>query len=420
MIPYETTHLILIFKEKKLDLIKISHLLNAFEIAKRISFQKQKSYTRFIVRLSIAATAISVAAILITLSIVNGFQQTVSNKVYAFWGQIRISSVNGAPLEANASTVNNLSAIKFVEKVTPFLNQSTVLSYDQDIEGVVARGLPTNAPTPFLVKGRGIQNEKDSLSNEVVLSDQLATTLNITIGATVRLYFLNLGDVQQRKLKVVGIYHSGIEDYDKQFILVDIKLLQQLNNHFNQIEGYSIALKKGASIDKVNDEVQRQMPANWVSTTIKDYYPQIFDWIGVQTINRNVTITIMLLIAIVNLLTCLFILMLERIPMIGTLSALGATQNFIRQVFLYQASIICWMGIGLGTTLGIGLSYLQQKFGWIQLDESAYFIKTLPIEFDGIQIVSVILGTAIISYCSFLIPTLWIKKIAPAKAIKFD
>ena len=394
--------------------------MNAFEIAKRISFQKQKNYTRFIVRLSIAATAISVAAILITLSIVNGFQQTVSNKVYGFWGQIRIASINGSSLEVNESIEKNLSKIKFVESVTPFLNQSTVLSFEQDIEGVVARGLPANTPAPFLIKGRIIQKENDSLANEVVLSDQLATTLNITVGASVRLYFLNLGDVQQRKLKVVGIYHSGIEDYDKQFILVDIKLLQQLNNHFNQIEGYSIALKQGSNMDKINDEVQQQMPANWVATTIKDYYPQIFDWIGVQTVNRNVTITIMLLIAIVNLLTCLFILMLERIPMIGTLSALGATQNFIRQVFLYQASIICWMGIGLGTTMGIGLSYLQQKFGWIQLDESAYFIKTLPIQFDWAQIAAVVMGTAIISYCSFLIPTLWIKKIAPAKAIKFD
>ena len=162
------------------------------------------------------------------------------------------------------------------------------------------------------------------------------------------------------------------------------------------------------------------MPTNWVATTIQNFYPQIFDWIGVQTVNRNVTISILLIIAIVNLLTCLFILMLERVSMIGTLTALGATQSFIRQIFLFQASFICWMGIGIGTIIGIGLSFLQQHFGWIQMDESAYFIKTLPIAIDGLQIAYVILGTAFIGYISFLIPTLWIKKIAPAKAIKFD
>jgi len=418
--PYETTHLILIFKEKKLDLIKISLLLNAFEIAKRISFQKQKNYTRFIVRLSIAATAISVAAILLTLSIVNGFQQAVSNKVYAFWGQIRIGSVSGAPLAINKNVEAELYSIKAIESVTPFLNQSTVLSYTQDIEGVVARGIPANRATPFIIKGRAVQSTNDSLSNEVVVSDQLANRLNITLNAIVRLYFLNAGDVQQRKLKVVGIYHSGIDDYDKQFILVDIKLLQQLSNNFNRIEGYSIQLKKGAIIEQVNNQVQHKMPTNWVATTIQNFYPQIFDWIGVQTVNRNVTISILLIIAIVNLLTCLFILMLERVSMIGTLTALGATQSFIRQIFLFQASFICWMGIGIGTFIGIGLSLLQQHFGWIQMDESAYFIKTLPIAIDGLQIAYVILGTAFIGYISFLIPTLWIKKIAPAKAIKFD
>jgi lipoprotein-releasing system permease protein len=418
--PYETTHLILIFKEKKLDLIKISLLLNAFEIAKRISFQKQKNYTRFIVRLSIAATAISVAAILLTLSIVNGFQQAVSNKVYAFWGQIRIGSVSGAPLAINKNVEAELYSIKAIKSVTPFLNQSTVLSYTQDIEGVVARGIPANRATPFIIKGRAVQSTNDSLSNEVVVSDQLANRLNITLNAIVRLYFLNAGDVQQRKLKVVGIYHSGIDDYDKQFILVDIKLLQQLSNNFNRIEGYSIQLKKGAIIEQVNNQVQHRMPTNWVATTIQNFYPQIFDWIGVQTVNRNVTISILLIIAIVNLLTCLFILMLERVSMIGTLTALGATQSFIRQIFLFQASFICWMGIGIGTFIGIGLSLLQQHFGWIQMDESAYFIKTLPIAIDGLQIAYVILGTAFIGYISFLIPTLWIKKIAPAKAIKFD
>jgi len=394
--------------------------LNAFEIAKRISFQKQKNYTRFIVRLSIAATAISVAAILITLSIVNGFQQTVSNKVYAFWGQLRIASVNGMPLEKNDSLTARLVKIPSVESIYPFLNQSTVLSYEQDIEGVVARGIVANAPIPFIIEGRNIQSSNDSMVSEVVLSDHLTKTLNITLDATVRLYFLNIGEVQQRKLKVVGIYHSGIEDYDKQYILVELKLLQQLNHHPNEIEGYTLLLEKNANIDQVNDQVQTQMPPNWVATTTKDYYPQIFDWIGVQTVNRNVTITIMLLIAIVNLLTCLFILMLERIPMIGTLTALGATPGFIRQIFLYQASFICWMGIGMGSILGLGLCYLQKQFGWIQLDESAYFIKTLPIEFNAYQIILVLLGTAIISYVSFLIPTLWIKKIAPAKAIKFD
>ena len=394
----------------------------AFEIAKRISFQKQKNYTRFIVRLSIAATAISVAAILLTFSIVNGFQATIANKVYQFWGHIRVASVSGEPIYQDDKTITAFQKNPAVKTITPFLHQSTVLSFAQDIEGVVARGLPTQSQIPFLRKGSGWTSttEKDSILNETIISDNIATKLNIQLGATVRLYFLNTGSVQQRKLKVVGIYHSGIEEYDNQFILVDIKLLQQLNNNNKLVEGYSIALNEDAPIEATTDALQKILPENWVATSIKNYYPQIFDWIGVQTINRNVTITIMLIIAVINLLTCLFILMLERITMIGTLTALGASQNLIRKIFLYQASFICWTGILLGAFIGLGLSFLQEKFGFIQLDESAYFIKELPIKMDAVQIISVLIGTAIISYISFLVPTLWIKKISPAKAIQFD
>lgn len=393
----------------------------AFEIAKRISFQKQKNYTRFIVRLSIAATAISVAAILLTFSIVNGFQATIANKVYQFWGHIRVASVSGELINQDSKTIAAFQQNPAVKIITPFIHQSTVLSFAQDIEGVVARGLPTQSQIPFLRKGTGWTSttEKDSLLNELIISDNIATKLNIQLGATVRLYFLNTGAVQQRKLKVVGIYHSGIEEYDNQFVLVDIKLLQQLNNN-KLVEGYSIVLNENAPIEATNDALQKILPENWVATSIKNYYPQIFDWIGVQTINRNVTISIMLIIAVINLLTCLFILMLERITMIGTLTALGASQNLIRKIFLYQASFICWTGILLGAFIGLGLSILQEKFGFIQLDESAYFIKELPIKMDTIQIISVLIGTAIISYISFLLPTLWIKKISPAKAIQFD
>lgn len=394
----------------------------AFQIAKKISFQQKKSYTSIIVKLSIIATAISVAAIILTLSMVNGFQEHISNKVFSFWGHIRIESVSGEPLVQNDTVISRLiqSSQNQIKSIQPFIAQSTVLSFQQEIEGVVAKGLSANVPIPFLVKGHQLTKSKDSLMKEIVLSDAIAKKLNIQLNEYVKLYFLNSSSVQQRKFKVVGLYHTGIQDYDQQFVMIDIKSLQQLRNNFSNVEGYTVTLNDARNIDNQKDKIQAQLPHNWVSTTVPNYYPQIFDWIGVQTTNRNVAITIMLLIAIVNLITCLFILMLERIPMIGTLTAIGASNGFIRQVFIYQASIICWSGVILGAVIGIGLSLLQQHFGWIQLDETAYFVKTLPIKMVPIQIMSILLGTVIISYISFLIPTLWIKRISPAAAIRFD
>ncbi len=392
----------------------------AFEIAKRISFFKQKNYTRFIVRLSIAATAISVAAILLTFSIVNGFQSTVSNKLYAFWGHLQISAVNGANLNDNPNTAKQISAIPNVQSASAFLNQTMVLSKDIEIEGLNAKGIADFRRIPNLFKGRPLQRIHQSLSKEIVISKSIATKLQIDTGDQVRLYFLQDGQVQERKLKVVGLFHTGIEEYDLKNVFVDIQLLQQLLQAPSAISGYQVNLKDLTKISETAMEIQSVLPNNWVANASAALYPQLFDWIQVQNINRNITIVILLFIAIVNLITCLLILLLERIPMIGSLSAMGASQDLIRKIFLYQASFIAWMGIGIGVLIGLGLSLLQLKFQWIHLDESAYLIDVLPIRIQPMQVIGIVIGTAIVSYLSFLLPTIWIKRISPAKAIRFD
>lgn len=392
----------------------------AFEIAKRISFYKQKNYTRFIVRLSIAATAISVAAILLTFSIVNGFQSTVSSKLFSFWGHIQISSVNGASLNDDAQVAKKIKTIPNIQSASAFLNQTMVLAKDIEIEGLNAKGIADFSSIPNLIQGRIIQSDGQSPSKEIVLSKNMASKLHIVIGDQVRLYFFQNNQVQERRLIVVGLFHSGIEEYDLKNVFVDIHLLQQMIQVPTAISGYQMHVHDLNKINETQLAIQSILPENWVASASTDLYPQLFDWIQVQSINRNITIIIMLFIAIVNLITCLLILLLERVPMIGSLNAMGATHAMIQKVFLYQASFIAWTGIALGVLIGLGLSLLQLKFQWIHLDESAYLIDVLPIQIQPLQVIGVIIGTAIISYISFLLPTIWIKKISPAKAIRFD
>jgi lipoprotein-releasing system permease protein len=395
-------------------------LNTAFEIAKRISFYKQKNYTRFIVRLSIAATAISVAAILLTFSIVNGFQSTISSKLYTFWGHIQISAVDGANLKEDSQVMKNIQTIPNIQSASAFLNQTMVLGKDIEIEGLNAKGIADFTNIPNLIQGRLIQKNSQTSAKEIVLSKNIAAKLNIAIGDQVRLYFFQKNQVQERKLTVVGLFHSGIEEYDLKNVFVDIHLLQQLMQDPTAITGYQINVKDLNKIAETQIDIQSKLPDNWVGSASSALYPQLFDWIQVQNINRNITIVIMLLIAVVNLITCLLILLLERIPMIGSLNAMGATNTMIQKVFLYQASFIAWIGIGLGVLIGLGLSLLQLKFQWIQLDESAYLIDVLPIQIQPLQVIGVIFGTAMVSYLSFLLPTIWIKKISPAKAIRFN
>lgn len=392
----------------------------AFEIAKRISFYKQKNYTRFIVRLSIAATAISVAAILLTFSIVNGFQTEISQKIYSFWGQVQISAVSGSTLENKPEVVQQIKTLPTVQKVAAYLNQPMVLAKELEIEGLNAKGIEDVTATPQVSEGRRLSNNPQSIVKEIMVSKTIAQKLQIKLGDQVRLYFFQNGQAQERKLTVVGLFHTGIEEYDSKNVFVDLKLLQQLIQSPNTITGYQIYLNELGNMPQTLSDLQAMLPENWVSSASADVYPQLFDWIEVQQINRNITIIILLFIAIVNLMTCLLILLLERIPMIGTLTAMGASQNMIRKVFVYQASFIAWVGIGLGVFIGLGLSFLQLKYQWVRLDESAYLMDSVPIRIQVDQVIGIIIGIAVVSYISFLIPTVWIKKISPAKAVRFD
>ena len=392
----------------------------AFEIAKRMSFQKSKTNTSFIVKLSIAATSISIAAIILTFSIVNGFQEQIAQKVYDFWGASRITAINGNVLKEDSQLVNEIKKIPEVASIEPYANQTAVIAYRSEMEGIIVKGIDNHQAIPFLSKSEKSNEIFIKKNNEIVLSDIIANKINTTIGAVIRINFLQDGKAIERKFKVIGTYHSGIEDYDAQFVYINLDVLQNMNLDTSIISGYSIHLKENAQSNIVSKKIQALCPPNSVATPIEEDYPQIFDWIGVQTVNRNVAVTIMLIIAIVNLITCLFILMLERVNTIGTLTAMGANHQLIRKVFLYQVSFISWIGIAIGCIVGLGLSLLQQYTGIIQLDEAAYFMKTLPIKIIPLQILLIILGTALISYISFLIPTIWIKKISPAKSIRFD
>ena len=404
----------------KLVLKKINHLNTAFEIAKRMSFQKSKSNTSFIVKLSIAATSISIAAIILTLSIVNGFQEQIAQKVYQFWGTVRINAINGNVLNESPQLVNAIQQLPEIKQVEPYATQTAVIAYQKEMEGIIVKGINKGQAIPFLHMSSNLNQLFIEKSNETVLSQEIANKIGATIGSVVRVNFLQNGKVQERRFLVKGIYHSGIEEYDAEFIYIDLGVLQFLNSGSREISGYSIHINENSDLPNLIQKIQSLCPPNTVATSIEEDYPQIFDWIGVQTVNRNVAVTIMLIIAVVNLLTCLFILILERVHMIGTLSAMGANEQFIRKVFLYQVSFINWMGIAIGSFIGIGLSLLQYHTGWIQLDETAYFMKTLPIKIVPLQIIMVIIGTLIISYISFLIPTIWINKISPAKTIRFD
>jgi lipoprotein-releasing system permease protein len=406
----------------------------AFHIARRIAFNRQQSFSRFIIRLSVTATALSVAAMIITLAFVNGFQQKVSGKVFSFWGHIRVQQyepnkslvAEETPINKSDTVENILRAQPGVHHTQSFATKSAVLEKNKEIEGVLLKGIDNHYDSTQLAEyisdGRWLHFDDSLYSKEILVSAQLATQLNIHPQDTVTVYFISTldGSKTYRKLKVSGIYKTGIEEYDKLFILGDLRLVQRLNNWSpQQIGGYEVVLNDYHQIDSVNMQIAEKLPLQWMSRSIREVYPNIFDWLSIQDVNRNLLFTVMAVVAIINLVTCLLILILERTRMVGILKALGATDGMIRQIFLYHATVITFYGIGIGFVVGVGLCLLQQATGFIRLDEASYYVSTAPIQLIWWQVIAVCVATGIVCNLALILPSWLVKKIQPIKAIQF-
>lgn len=373
---------------------------------------------------------------IITLAFVNGFQRTVSEKVFSFWGHIRVQQyepnkalvAEEAPLDKDEMVVKELKNIPGIKTVQSFATKSAVLQQGSNIEGILLKGVEKDYDfshlQSFLQKGKWINFDDTLFSREIMVSQPMAEQMQIRVNDTIKIHFIDAagGKSNFRRLTVAGIYKTGIEEYDKLFAIGDLRLISRLNNWSpNQIGGYEIFLDDYRKMDTLNEAIYNSgiLPEKWISRTVREIYPNIFDWLGIQDVNRDVIFIVMSVVAIINLVTCLLILVLERTRMVGVLKAVGSTDWTIQKIFLYHASYITLIGVGSGLIGGVGLCILQQQTSFIKLDEAAYYVSSAPILIIWWQVAAICIVTLVVCFVSLIIPTLIVKRIQPVKAIQF-
>ena len=382
-----------------------------------------------------AATAISVMAMILTIAFAVGFKYAIAEKMFGFSGHIRVTHYNVEKTDSSAEkpTTGNDSVLSMLKKdisvvyVSAFATKDAILKGPESFEGLklkgVDRGYAFDHLKEFLKSGSWIHFPDSGYSNEINLSAYTANQLKLKTGDKLFAYFIQPdGSKRVRPLVVAGIFKTGIENYDRVNALVDLRLIQRLNNwSANEIGGYEIFIKDYEQADSVSNRIYDKLPHPWDSHSITEIYRSIFDWLNLQDTTIIIVIVMMILVAILNLVTCLIILLLERTHMIGLLKSMGSRDRNIQQVFLYHGALITFGGILLGDFLGLLICWLQDRYGFITLPEDSYFISTAAVRINWQQVCWVNLGTFIVCFVVLLIPSFFIiKRLSPVKAISFN
>jgi lipoprotein-releasing system permease protein len=427
-------------------------------IAKRLALSQTGPFTKVIIRIAIAAIAVSLTVMILTTSIITGFKREISNKIFGFWGHIDISDSSTSrnfelvPIDKNEKHYHDISDIKQVEYqraatilgiplegkvvdkktiggvqgVYPYIMLPGLLGTKENFHGMILKGVDVNYDwdrmSKFIKNGSKLTLHKDTASSQLLLSKNIAERMKIKTGDKVIVSFIRGNEQIKRRFQICGLYNTGLEEYDKRFALADIRKLQEvLDWTDDQVQGMEVVLDHVEDMDVISDYIYYEtLPQKYYAESIKSKFPSIFEWLKLQDINEKIILMLMIVVAIINMITVLLILILERTNMIGILKALGMNNWKIRKIFIYQAAYIVFFGLLIGNVLGISLALAQRYFQFITLDEANYYLDTAPIEIRTGTIVLLNICTFIITLIALILPTLLVTRITPVKALRFD
>ena len=405
-------------------------------IAKRLITARdhKSSISAPIIKIAIAAIAIGMIMMIISVATGIGLQQKIRQKVAAFNGHIIItnydenqSQLSLTPISTQQDFYPKFKNVEGINHIQAVATKSGIIRTETAFEGIIFKGVGKEYRwdnlQEYLVSGE-LPNLNSQLNDQVLISEFLSNRLNLKVGDKFNTFFMKEETNQKpnlRVFKITGIFNSGFQEFDSTYIIGDIRHIQRINKwEFNQVGAFEVFVDDFNIIQEKGQEVYEKTGSTRDTQTIVEKYFYIFEWLKLFDFNIIVILFIMIAVATINMVVALLVLILERTQMIGILKAMGANNWAVRKIFLYNAFYLISKGLFWGNLIGVGMLLIQQNFGIIKLNSENYYVNEAPVFIDFGTIFLLNIGTILICLFILLIPSYIITKISPIKAIRFD
>ncbi|HEU4716493.1 MAG TPA: ABC transporter permease [Bacteroidia bacterium] len=409
-------------------------------VSRRMLVQTDSSgrMSRPISRVAVGGIAVGLAIMILTLAVMNGFQQEIRRKVIGFGSHIQITGFdNNNSFETDSvnrhqPTVDALRSMPGIRHIQVYATKAGIIKSGAQLMGVLLKGIDTDFDWTFFKKNLKEGNlfvlpprtpqHPDTATEDVLVSKYIADKMELKVGKKFKMFFLRDNRTRPRIFRVAGIYETGLTDgFDDRFVLCDIRQIQQLNDWDSSlVSGFEVLVKDFSDLDTATAEVNNTIDINLYAQSIRELNPQIFSWLDVLDVNALIIITLMIFVSMINMISALIILILDRTNMIGILKAMGARNMSIRKIFFLHAVRLIAFGMLIGNILGLALCWVQWKFQLVSLDQESYYLKTVPIEINWTYFALLNGAVMICCWAALILPSMIVSRITPVKAIRFS
>lgn len=409
-----------------------------FYIAQRLSNRRDGNKAGVMERVATIATAVSLAVVIVTLSVVVGFKEELNAKISGSVSDVVITApesrgvVSSRAIKRN-ETIEQLLADERVERYSAYRSKEGVVKSDENIVGVLLKGIDSLYNLDFyresLTAGELPRLTGDPRSKDILMSQSIARKMDAEVGDRVEMVFIDAnGSVLRDRFAISGIYRTGVDALDNAYIITDIRNVARLYEGNEQlITGYEVWLKEGvdreAMASDYNDnrlDIYLMEGIDSYAFAIDDIFYEVFSWLATHDVNAVVIVVIMIIVALLNMTTALLIIVFERKRMIGELRALGMRRRSIIEVFLYRAMFIVVRGVAWGAVVGIAIALAEHYFHLIPLSAEEYMLDAVPAALCWGWWVVAIAASIIITYVVMLLPAAFSARISPSETMRYE